>query len=474
MSVHVVQDTAPPEAVPIQKTLAAFVAVTESHQIPEGVRQRAVHHMLDAAGIALAASREDFALRVLTALRALGGTGDVPAIGLPARLPLRDAATLNGLLCHGLDFDDTHIAAVLHPTASIFPTVMAAAYATGASGRDAVTAYVLGVEAAARLGMVARGGFHRAGFHPTGLVGVFGCALAAGRLFGLTESQLVQAQGIALSLASGSLEFLEDGAWNKRLHPGWAANAGLTAAALAREEFVGISRPYDGRYGLYASYMGEDVSGSDLSLATAGLTSRWELMNTAIKPFPACHFTHGCIDAALELLRQGLDPDRIEAIEALVPAEVVEVVCEPEVNKKRPANSYDAQFSVPFLVAAAFRRGRFTLAELAADVLADPQILALAERVSYRVDPSSPFPRSYSGELVVTLSGGEVRSHREEVNRGAAERPLSNPEIVEKYRANAGLVVDARAVARCETALLDLDQAPEARHSFDRLGRSAA
>lgn len=472
MSVQAAQDTAPPEAVPIQETLAAFVAETDPDQIPEQVRQRAVHHMLDAVGIALASSREDFALRVLTALRGLGETGQVPAIGLPARLPLRDAAMLNGLLCHGLDFDDTHIAAVLHPTASVFPTVMAAAYATGASGREAVTAFVVGVEAATRLGMVARGGFHRAGFHPTSLVGVFGCTLAAGRLFGLTERQLAHAQGIALSLASGSLEFLEDGAWNKRLHPGWAANAGLTAAALAREEFVGISRPYDGRYGLYASYMRDEISEHDLSQATVGLASRWELTDTAIKPFPACHFTHGCIDAALELLRQGINPDRIETIEALVPAEVVDIVCEPEANKKRPANSYDAQFSVPFLVAAAFRRGRFTLSELTSDTLTDPQILALAKRVSYRVDPRSPFPRTYSGELVVTLSGGEVRTHREEVNRGSPQRPLSNVEIVEKYRANAALAVDGRAVERCETALLNLDQAEEARRNFDRLGRS--
>ncbi|OAB55502.1 2-methylcitrate dehydratase [Phormidium willei BDU 130791] len=458
----------------MREALAAFVAEIRPNGIPGEVRQRAQHHMLDAAGIALASSREDFAHRTLTALRGLGGAGAVPAIGLPARLTPRDAAMVNGLLCHGLDFDDTHIAAVVHPTASVFPTVMAAAYATGASGEEAVTAYILGVEVAARLGMVASGGFHRAGFHPTGMIGVFGCTVAAGRLFGLTARQLAHAQGIALSLASGSLEFLEDGAWNKRFHPGWAANAGLTAAALAREEFVGISHPYDGRYGLYNLYMGGDTSGRDLALATAGLGERWELMETAIKPFPACHFTHGCIDAALALRADGVDPDRIEAIEALVPAEVVNVVCEPEANKKRPANSYDAQFSVPYLVAAGFRRGRFTLAELEPDALADPAILALAERVSYRVDPDSPFPRAYSGELVVTLAGGETRRHREQINRGAAERPLTNAEIVEKYRANAARALSDSAAARCEAALLALDGAAPARERFEVLGRDAA
>ena len=126
----------------------------------------------------------------------------------------------------------------------------------GASGQAMVTAFVIGVETAARIASVAQGGFHQVGFHPTGMIGVFGCALAAGRLMGLNERQLAMAQGIALSMASGSLEFVEDGAWNKRLHPGWAAQAGMTAAALAREGFVGATKPYDGRFGLFNAYLG--------------------------------------------------------------------------------------------------------------------------------------------------------------------------------------------------------------------------
>ncbi|MDX5361567.1 MAG: MmgE/PrpD family protein [Alphaproteobacteria bacterium] len=475
MNVHAPLDAGTDTATaPIREALAAFAAQTDHAGIPAEVRTRAMHHMLDAAGIALASTRYDFALRTLTALRGLGGEGPVPVIGMPAHLPPRDAAMVNGLLCHGLDFDDTHIAGVVHPTASVFSAVLSAAHHAGASGRDMVTAYVIGVEAAARIGMVARGGFHQVGFHPTGMVGVFGCALAAGRIFGLTEKQLAHAQGIALSLASGSLEFLEDGAWNKRFHPGWAANAGITAAALAREEFFGITRPYDGRFGLYNAYLGELSKACDLSLATAGLGEEWELMNTAIKPYPACHFTHGCIDAALALAQQGIGADRIASIVALVPAEVVKTVCEPEANKKRPANSYDAQFSIPYLVATPFVRGRFTLAELEDEALTDPAILALADRVSYRADPDSPFPRAYSGEVIVTLKDGTEHRHREHVNRGAADRPLTNAEIVEKYEGNAAMTLARGEAERFRAALLGLDTDAPAAGLLATLGRPSA
>ena len=250
---------------------------------------------------------------------------------------------------------------------------------------------------------------------------------------------------------------LEDGAWNKRIHPGWAAAAGITAAALAKQGFKGASNPYVGRFGLYKSHLGPLAEGCDYSLATAGLGETWELARTSIKPFPACHFTHGCIDAALKLKMDGLDVSAIEKIEAFVPAEVVKTVCEPEANKKRPANSYDAQFSIPFLVAAALVRGRMTLAEIEDVALSDPQILALADKVQYRIDPNSPFPRAYSGEVRIALKDGKQVAAREEINRGAPDRPLSEPEIVEKYRANAAMSVSPAVAERIENAVLSLD-----------------
>ncbi len=447
-------------AAPITAELARFAARTAHTDIPASIRVRAVHHMLDAAGIAVAASRYDHAHRVLTAMRGLGGDGKVPVFGFPARLSPRDAAILNGYLCHGLDYDDTHVAGIIHPTASVLPAVLSTAAHVGATGQAMVTAFVIGVETAARIASVAKSGFHQVGFHPTGLIGVFGCALAAGRLMGLTEKQLAMAQGIAVSMASGSLEFVEDGAWNKRLHPGWAAQAGMTAAALAREGFVGATKPYDGRFGLYNAYLGSYREQADLSLATAGLGQVWELSQTAIKPYPACHFTHACIDAALAIRAKGIDLQRITAIETRVPSGTFKVICEPVANKLKPANSYDAQFSVQWLTAAALVRGRLGLAELEPAEITDPEIMALTQKVTYSTYEDSPFPKAYSGEVVVTLDDGRTVSHREHINRGAAERPLTNAEIVAKFRGNAATAFNDDVSARMEAAMLGLDAAP--------------
>ncbi len=331
----------------IADRLAAFATGLRHDEIPAEVRTRAVHHMLDAAGIALASTQYPFAEPVLRGLRALGDTGEVPVLGYPDRLGPRDAATMNGYLCHGLDYDDTHVAGIIHATASVLPATLSAAAMTGASGRDMVTAYVVGMETATRIGMCAKGAFHQVGFHPTGIVGIFGCTLAAGRLLGLSPEQLAHAQGLAVSMAAGSMEFLEDGAWNKRFHPGWAASSALTACALAREGFVGATRPYDGRFGLFNIYGGRVTDWIDLSLISAGLGERWELMLTAIKPYPTCHFTHGVIDCALAL-RDRAPLDRIASIEAAVPAEVHKTICEPQANKRRPRNDYDAKFSTHY------------------------------------------------------------------------------------------------------------------------------
>lgn len=450
--------SAPEEA--ITKQLARFTARTRAEDIPQSVRVRALHHMLDAAGIAIAASRYDHAHRVLTAMRGLGGAGDVPVFGFPARLAPRDAATVNGYLCHGLDFDDTHVAGIIHPTASVLPAVLSTAAHVGATGKAMVTAFVIGVETAARIASVAKSGFHQVGFHPTGMIGVFGCTLAAGRLMGLNEKELAMAQGIAVSMASGSMEFVEDGAWNKRLHPGWAAQAGMTAAALAREGFVGATKPYDGRFGLFNAYLGTHKGQADYALATAGLGQTWELTQTAIKPYPACHFTHSCIDAALLLRKQGVTADNIQAIEVRVPAGVFQTICEPEANKLKPANSYDAQFSVQWLTAAAFVRGKLGLAELEPAEISDPEILALTQKVKFAEYKDSPFPRAYSGSVDVALKDGRKLSHREHINRGAADRPLANSEIVEKFRDNVATAFDADTSARMEAAMLGLESAP--------------
>jgi 2-methylcitrate dehydratase PrpD len=458
----------------ISQTLADFAHGLTSAAIPREVRERAKHLMLDATGIALASGRYDFAHKAASAISGLGGSGNVPVIGLPLRLAPRDAALLNGILVHGLDFDDTHTGGVIHATASMWPVTLATAHMRGASGSDLVTAYVAGLETAIRLAAVGSGPFHQIGFHPTGLIGIFGCTLAAGTLMGLSPKSLVMAQGIALSMAAGSMEFLEDGAWTKRMHPGWAAQSGITAAALAQQGFVGPSRAYEGRFGLFNSYIQAGIEPERWGRATAGLGQTWETMGVAVKPLPACHFTHACSDAAIALMQaHKFGIGDIERIRALVPAEVVKTVCEPVANKRRPANAYDAQFSIPYLVAASLVRGRFGLAELEPEVLANETILRLCDLVDYEVDPRSTFPRHYTGEVEIALKDGRKLTHREAMNRGCADRPLSNAEIVDKFNGNARLGLSARQADAVREAVLGLDAAPDARAAIDRICAAA-
>jgi 2-methylcitrate dehydratase PrpD len=458
-----------PEAVAqgatIAATLATFAESLHPEAIPATVVERAKYLILDAVGIAHASTHYEFAHRSLSAVTDLsGGAGDMPVIGMPARLQLRDAILLNGVLVHGLDYDDTHVQGVIHPTASCFPAALGVSAHAELNCGDLITAYVVGMEVGTRLGSVAKGGFHQVGFHPTGMVGAFAATLVAGRLFGLNAQQLVMAQGIALSFASGSLEFLNDGAWTKRLHPGWAGVAGLTAASFARHGFVGPKQAYEGRFGLFATYLGQYAKDMDLSLATAELGETWEVSKVAVKPIPACHFTHASADAAAILHEKyGLAPADIRSVRVLVPQEVIGTVCEPVATKKRPQNSYDAQFSIPYTVATALARGSFGLAHLESAALADAEVLALAQRVECEADPASPFPKYYSGEVIVTTHDGRELRHREEINRGAADRPITNDQVEKKFMDNARLVMSTSRAEEVRDLVLSMDRDLQAR-----------
>ncbi len=466
----------------IAQALAGFAAELQIADVPAAVIERAKLHMLDAIGVALASSREDFAPRIVDSLRGIGAAGAYPVIGFAARLPMRDAVLANGAMVHGIDFDDTHSAGVLHVSSSALPMALAAAQSIGGTGRDVLLAYLICVETASRIAIAARGGFHVNGFHPTGMVAPFGAVLGIGRLWGLTRAQLAHAQGVVLSMASGSFEFLEDGAWNKRLHPGWAVGAAITACAMARGGFVGATRTYEGRYGLYNSYLGKKDA-ADLAACTAGLGTEWEMLNVAIKPYPVCHYNHSFVDATLALREaHRIGPEDIESIDALIAADQVGIVCEPQPNKRRPRNSYDARFSLPFALAAALVYGRLTMDEISGEAINDPRVLALCDRTRYSIDPESAYPKYYSGAVEIRLRDGRLLKQREQINRGSRERPLERADIVAKFRATASRALSAQRLDQVLNDTLSLETAPSAERfaaalgmqEIDRYGANAA
>jgi len=419
----------------VSQHLAAFATELEFSKIPSEVVAQAKRCMIDSIGVAFASGTYDFARRALCALSMDNRDGRFPVIGFADRLSRRDSALFNGVLIHGLDYDDTHVPGVVHASASALPAAFAVATERQLTGQELLTGFIVGLEVTSRLSSVAGGEFHQIGFHPTGLIGAFGAATLAGRMSGLSPEAVSQAQGIVGSMASGSLEFLESGAWTKRIHPGWAAVSGLVAVSLASQGFVGPDRIYEGRFGLYRSHLGQDWSG-DPTQALRGLGEEWETVRIGLKPFPACHFTHAFADAAIALYRDGLRAEDIESVECLIADGEVGTVCEPAEAKKQPKSDYEAKFSLPYVVAASLVKGKLGLTEFRDGTLFDSRVMELANRVTYRSDPASGFPVHYSGEVIVHTLDGRVLTKREQINRGAEERPLDDAAVAEKFLDN--------------------------------------
>lgn len=446
------------KAVPVSSILAEFAHGLRHADIPARVRLRAKHLMLDAIGLGLAATKHDFAAPLLNGVRALNEGGASPVLGHAVTLTPRNAVLVNAGLMHGLDYDDTHMKAIVHATTYCLPTALAAALETGADGAALLAAYVAGMETSLRVGMAVRGGFHHGGFHATAICAHFGAALIAGKLYGLDAAQLAAAQGIAASTASGIQVFLEEGAWTKRMHPGWGGVGGITAARLAQAGFKAPARPYEGRYGLFHSHLQAHASEVDHAALTGGLGEVWETEAMAVKPYPVCHFLHGCAEAAALIWREARPaPEDLVAIRAYVAEPTLGIVTEPLAKKRRPTGDYEAKFSAQFVTATSLLHGRFGLRELEPEALADPRILSVSERVEVLVDAETRFPAAYSGGVEVELRDGRTIRRHVPVNRGAGERALSNDEIAEKYMDTATRAVDQARAERLKQAVLAME-----------------
>jgi 2-methylcitrate dehydratase PrpD len=435
--------------------LARFALELDVRQIPLDVLTLAKEHFLDALGIALASSTFDFGHSVLRAAQALGSGDDAAAIGSGQRLPAASAALVNGVLAHGLDFDDTHVGAIYHASAPALAAAWAAGQCRQSSGREVLTAFVVALEVGCRLAAVGAGAFHERAFHPTSLCGTFAGAAAAGRLCRLDEEKLVWALGLCGSMASGILE--RGNSWLKRLHPGWAAHSALCAVALADAGFTGPESVLEGRRGFYNAFVQRMPAGGDLP--SVGLGQSWQCLGLALKPYPCCHFTHAFADAALSLRGQ-FALDEVERIDCLLTAGLHKMVAEPREICIRPQTPYQALFSTQYVTAVALVRGRVDLSTFYDEALDAPDVLALAARTEVLDDPDSDYPRHFPGEVVVYLKDGRVLRSRQATSLGTPERPLSRTAIEAKFMANATRAIAAEQAQRLVDAVMSLESAP--------------
>jgi len=472
--------------------LAAFAAgLRPEHLPPDVVRKAGLHaldtigcgvaaHALDAAPFAIAAAREEAGLiGAGPAVPLLDVAGDdrlvgvafgpATAIGIAGGLSAGAAALLNGTFCHALDFDDTHPDSVVHVSAAVVPAALAAAQQAGATGADLLCAFVAGNETSTRIGMAAGGRFHARGLHPTGVCGVFGATVAAARARGLDAESTTNALGIAGSFAGGLLEFLADGSKTKPLHAGWAAQSGVAAARLAEHGATGPATVLDGRRGFLATYLhGEEV---DVAAQTVDLGERWETLAIAFKPYPACHYVHAPLDALARLVAEhGFGAGDVASVVAISDATGIGLVLDPLADKLVPRTPYDAKFSLPYCLGHLLVHGHVDVTSFTRDAIRDAAVLDVASRVTYERKDYAAAPDAFPGGVRVTLHDGRVLEAELRHQRGGAELPMSEGELLEKWDACTATALPEPA----RTALAALLRQPATAASLDALAALAA
>ncbi len=428
--------------------LARFVVGLTLDTVPEPVVAKATLLALDTLGNGLAASRDGFGRAVLEVAERLGGVPESTLLGHRARVAAANAVLANATLAHGLDFDDTREDAIVHTGCVAVTTALAVGEAVAAPGRKVLEALIAAVEVMCRVGLAVPGALHARHFHPTSITASFAAAAAAAKLHGLTEDQLVHAFGICGSQASGIIEYLTDGSWTKRLHPGWAAHAGVVATYLARSGFTGPETVLEGGHGLYAAFAG----GHDparLQGLLESLGHAWELEELTLKPYPCGSIAQPYMDCALRLReRHGIRSGDITAVRCRTAAGPLPRLWEPLAAKHAPPNGYAAKFSLPYLVAVILVKGRAGLAEFEDAAVRDADVLSVTRTVTYEVDATIDYPRQFVGDVEITLANGQTVRERRDRPRGGPDDPLTRAEVEAKFLGNALLALSRDRAAR--------------------------
>jgi 2-methylcitrate dehydratase PrpD len=365
---------------------------------------------------------------------AMDAGGPCTAIGHPGGYSAEAAALINGAGIHGEDFDDTFEGGPVHSSSVVVPAVLAVCERFQRDERAALAGIVCGIEAMCRLSMVVPKAVHRSGFHPTSVLGTIGAALAAAKTLGLDRRRTVDALGNAGSLASGIIEYLADGAWTKRIHPGWAAQAGIQSARISARGFLGPRTVFEGTHGLFNGFA--RTTEGDYGVLIDGFGARWVMEGITLKPHATGTMNQPYIDCALRLRARGVKAEEVKEILCETAEGYVHRLWEPLASKHRPPNAYVAKFSAPFNIAVAFVTGGAGLSAFTEKTAKDERILELASKVRYVVDPDNPYPKAFTGHVRMTLMDGRVMEERQPHIRGGLHEPLTRAEIEAKFRGN--------------------------------------
>jgi len=416
----------------VAETLAQKIASLKLGILPSSTTRKCEDLLIDVVGLCVTARNEDY---VRSALAGCDDDGPCTVIGHRRTLTAAGAAFVNGTAAHGEDFDDTFEGGPVHAGAVIVPAVLAACERHNPHGNMALTGIAVGTEVLCRSSLVVPKAVHKAGFHPTAIFGAMGAAAGVGAALGLSAKQIVDALGIAGSMAGGIIEYLAEGAWTKRLHAGWAAQSGIRAALLARQGFVGPRTVFEGVHGLFHGFA--HTTKGDYEALTGDFGTRWVTDTLAFKPYPCGTMAQPYIDCARRLAARGVKARDVEAILCEVAEGTVHRLWEPLADKQRPRNGYAAKFAVPYLLATGFVHGGVGLGAFTETAIRDAAVLALAAKVKFVIDPDNPYPNNYTGHLRATLKDGSVIEERQPYLRGGAQEPLTRQDVTDKFALNA-------------------------------------
>ncbi len=429
-----------------------------SHEVVDRVKYLA----LDFLGVAVRGSREKSSRVVRNFVADVdSAAGGCVVIASDLRASAHYTALANGAAAHSLELDDVSNESSSHPGVVVFPAALAAGELAKCQGRRLIEAVVVGYEVMVRLGKALNPASHYArGFHPTGTCGVFGAVAAAAKVLGLNEWEIISAMGIAGSQAAGSMEFLTDGSWVKRLHPGWAAHNGIVAALLARRGFFGPATILEGRSGFLHAYSDDP----DPAKLVAGLGDSFEVMKVSVKPHACCRYKQGPIDGILKIMKennlgvQDVAEAKLGILKAGFP-----IVVEPQEVKYSPRTVVDAQFSMPFGAAIAILYGRASLDEYTEANLESPEVEDIMKRVSCVSDASLDrvYPKQWPASVEIVTKDGKRFSTRVDYPKGDPENPLSWEEVIQKFEGLASPVFSAEARTEIVSRVRSLETEPE-------------
>ncbi len=416
---------------PIAETLADWLVAADVSKLSAQTQEMCRRIAIDVAGLCIAARNEDYVHATIAA----AGPGDATAIGHARGFDPFSAALINGTAAHGEDYDDTFEGGPVHSGAVIIPAALAIGEMEGVSGERLLLATAYGCELLCRLGLVTPKAIHKAGFHPTAVIGTMAAAAAVSVALNLNKQQTVSALGIAGSMASGIIEYLAEGTWTKRMHAGWAAQSGMRAALMARGGFLGPRTVFEGTHGFFHAFAPSRKPAFNFLLDDLG--SRWVINDIAFKPYACGTMTQPFIDCAIELARQGVKAEDIVSISCDVGEGTVHRLWEPLSVKHNPPTPYAAKFSTPFCMAIGFLDGKAGLSQFSEARIKDPAARDLAGRISFVINPDDPYPDQFIGHLKATLKTGEVREVKQGFMRGGAQAPMSLNELEGKFIDNA-------------------------------------